>query len=108
MKLANEKDIITMSAGSSKACARTDLTYQIQVAFDAGDYVDTILTELLAGTFKEGDIRLFHVGVDPEPGATICDPTPEEQTAMDDVFAQIAAGDFGAQFGEIKGKAYSG
>ena len=108
VKLANENDIITMSAGSSKACARTDLEYQIEVRFDAGDYLDTILKEIAAGTFKEGDIRYFRVGVDPEPGAKICDPTPEQQTAMDDLYAKIAAGDFAAQFGEIKGKAYGG
>ena len=40
VRLANEKgDVITMSAGSSKACDRTDLDYDIAVKFDAGDYV---------------------------------------------------------------------
>jgi hypothetical protein len=48
------------------------------------------------------------VGADPQPGAEICQPTPEQQTAMDDVYAKIAAGEFAAQFGEIKGTAYSG
>jgi hypothetical protein len=97
-----------MSAGSSKACDRDDLDYQIQVRFDAGDYLDTILAEILDGSFKEGDIRVFRVGVDTQPGAQICDATAEQQTAMDDLYAKIAAGEFGAQFGEIKGKAYSG
>jgi hypothetical protein len=108
VKLANEAGVIVMSAGSSKACARTDLSYQIQVKFDAGDYLDTILAELQEGTFKEGDTRVFRVGADPQPGAEICQPTPEQQTAMDDLYAQIAAGEFAAQFGEIKGTAYSG
>ena len=108
VKLANEAGVIVMSAGSSKACARTDLSYQIQVKFDAGDYLDTILAELQEGTFKEGDTRVFHVGADPQPGAEICQPTPEQQTAMDDLYAKIAAGEFAAQFGEIKGTAYSG
>lgn len=108
VKIANEQGIITMSAGSSKACARTDLDYQIQVKFDGGDYLDVILNEIIAGSFNEGDIRVFRVGVDPEPGAEICDPTPEQQTAMDDVYAQIAAGDLAEQFGAIKGQAYSG
>ncbi len=76
--------------------------------FDGGDYLDSILGEIVAGTFAEGDTRVFHVGVDPQPGAEICDPTPEQQAAMDDVYAQIAAGDFAAQFGEIKGQAYAG
>ncbi len=108
VKIANEQGIITMSAGSSGACARTDLDYQIQVRFDGGDYIDAIFNEIIAGTFHEGDVRVFRVGVDPEPGAEICDPTPEQQTAMDDVYAQIAAGDFAEQFGAIKGQAYSG
>ena len=46
---------------------------------------------------------MFHVGVDPEPGAEICDPTPEQKTAMDDVYAKIAAGEFADQFVAIKG-----
>jgi basic membrane protein A and related proteins len=108
VKLANEQGLITMSAGSSKACERTDLDYQIQVRFDGGDYLDTILNEIIDGTFQEGDVRVFRVGVDPEPGAEICDPTPEQQTAMDEVYAQIAAGDFAEAFGGIKGQAYSG
>lgn len=108
VKLANEAGVITMSAGSSKACARDDLDFQIQVRFDAGDYLDTILAEILDGSFKEGDIRVFRVGVDPQPGAEICDATADQQAAMDAVYEQIAAGDFAAQFGAIKGQAYSG
>ena len=53
-------------------------------------------------------MRVFHVGVDPEPGAEICDPTPEQQAAMDEVYSQIAAGDFAEQFGQIKAEAYAG
>ena len=64
-----------MSAGSSKACDRTDLKYDLTVKFDAGDYVSTILDEILAGKLKPGDTRTFHVGVDPQPGAEICKPT---------------------------------
>ncbi|MFN8023471.1 MAG: BMP family ABC transporter substrate-binding protein [Acidimicrobiales bacterium] len=108
VKLANENNLITMSAGASDACERTDLTYQIAVKFDGGDYLDVILKEILAGTLKEGESRVFHVGVDPEPGAVICDPTPEQQAAMDDIYAKIAAGDFAGDFGAIKGQAYSG
>ena len=108
VKLANEKGLIVMSAGSSKACARTDLTYDIQVRFDAGDYLGTIFDEILTGTFTEGSKRVFKVGVDPQPGAQICHPTPDQQAAMDQVYADIAAGKLAAQFGEIKGKAYGG
>lgn len=108
VKLANDKGLIVMSAGSSKACARTDLKYDIQVRFDAGDYLTTIFNEILSGTFTEGSTRVFKVGIDPQPGAQICQPTPEQQSAMDQVYADIAAGKLAAQFGEIKGKAYGG
>ena len=43
-----------MSAGSSKACDRTDLDYQIAVSFDAGDYLDTILAEIADGQVQGG------------------------------------------------------
>jgi basic membrane protein A len=108
VQLANEAGIIAMSAGSSTACERDDLDYQIQVRFDAGDYLDPILAEIASGEFQEGDVRVFHVGVDPQPGAEICDPTPEQQTAMDEVYGQVAAGEFAEQFGAIKGEAYAG
>jgi basic membrane protein A len=107
VKLANDKGLIVMSAGSSKACTRTDLKYDIAVRFDAGDYLDTILKEIADGKFKEGDVRTFHVGVDPEPGAEICNPTPDQTAAMEQVYKDIAAHKFDAQFGEIKGKAYA-
>lgn len=108
VKLANEQGLITMSAGASDACDRDDLDYQIAVKFDGGDYLDVILNEILDGTLEEGGVRVFRVGVDAEPGAVICDPTPEQQAAMDEVYAQIAAGDFAADFGAIKGQAYAG
>ena len=107
VKLANEKGIIVNSAGSSKVCERTDMKWDIAARFDAGDYLDTLLTELIAGTFKEGDIRVFHVGIDKEPGAVICGASAEDQAAMDAVYTKIAAGDYAADFGAIKGKAYA-
>ena len=105
--LANEKgDVIVMSAGSSKVCDRDDLNYDIAVRYDAGDYVGPVLEELVAGELQPGDVRTFRVGVDPQPGAVICEPTPEQQTAMDDVFASIAAGDFADQFFALKKEIY--
>ena len=59
------------------------------------------MDEIIAGTFKEGDIKQFKVGVDPEPGAVICNATPEQQAAMDAVYAQIASGDLADEFGAI-------
>lgn len=108
VQIANENNIIVMSAGSSKACEDDDLDYDIAVRFDAGDYLGTIFGEIQSGDFTEGTVRVFRVGVDPEPGAVICDATDEQQAAMDEVYAQIANGDFAAEFGAIKGQAYSG
>ena len=47
---------------------------------------------------------MFHVGVDPQPGAVICDPTPSSRRRWTTVYQDIAAGDFAAEFGEIKGR----
>jgi basic membrane protein A and related proteins len=108
VQAANEAGIITMSAGSSTVCdAGEELKYDIAVKFDGGDYVRAVMAGIIDGSFKEGDIKTFKVGVDPEPGAVICDPTAEQQTAMDDVYAQIASGDLDAKLGEISGQAFA-
>ena len=107
VEAANGAGLITMSAGDSSVCGPDEeLDYSIAVRFDGGDYVSAIFPQILSGEVKEGEIKVFRVGVDPEPGAEICDATPEQQAAMDDVYAQIANGDFAADFGAIKGEAY--
>jgi basic membrane protein A len=108
VQAANTAGIITMSAGSSKVC--TDgggLKYDIAVKFDGGDYVKAVMKLIIAGTFKEGDTKQFKVGVDPEPGAVICNATADQQTAMDAVYKQIAAGDLDDAFGKIDGIAFA-
>ncbi|MEO8692618.1 MAG: BMP family ABC transporter substrate-binding protein [Acidimicrobiales bacterium] len=106
VKLANKDKLITMSAGKSDACSKKDITYDIAVRFDAGDYLDTIFKEILAGTYKEGSIRTFHVGKDPQPGAKICKPTSDQTKALDAAYADVASGKLDAKFFEIKKKAY--
>ncbi len=106
VKLADANDVITMMAGSSKGCTRTDLTYQLQIKFDAGDYLSTIIEEIKSGKLKRGDIRMFNVGKDPQPGAEICKPTDAQKTAMAAVNADIAAGKFKDQFFAIKKEVY--
>jgi len=106
VKLSNENNIITMSAGSSKACSRTDLKYDLAVKFDAGDYLSVILQEIKDGKLKRGDTRAFHVGVDPQVGAEICKPTAEQTAAMEQVYKDIAAGKFKDQFQAIKKEVY--
>ena len=108
VQAANEAGIITMSAGSSTVCADTEeLDYTIAVKFDGGDYVRAVMEEIVAGEFTEGSVKEFKVGVDPEPGAIICDATPDQQAAMDEIYASVAAGDFAAQLGEIAGIAFA-
>ena len=105
--LANENDIITMSAGASDACERTDLTYDIAVQFDAGDYIETLLELIADGEFGEGETFLFSVGQFPFVGAKLCSATPEQQAEFDAELERIAAGTYAAEFGAIKGQAYA-
>jgi basic membrane protein A len=104
--LANENDIIVMSAGASDACDRDDLDYQIAVQFDGGDYLEVIFDKIANGELNEGETFLFEVGAFPFVGAVFCDATPEQVAALDEVKAQIANGDFVDQFNEIKSEAY--
>ena len=101
--------LITMSAGSSTVvrARRTSTTTSPSSSTAAttssrhgGDHRRHVPGGRHQACSRSASIR--------EPGAVICDPTPEQQTAMDDVYAQIAAGDFAEQFGAIKGEAYAG
>jgi hypothetical protein len=77
------------------------------VKFDGGDYLSALITKLLAGTYKEGDVYTFHVGTDEEPGAQICDATTEQQAALDMVSSEIAAGKYKEALFAIQKKAYN-
>lgn len=98
---ANVAGVIALSAGSSMACDDAVLGYDIAVRFDGGDYLRAVLPGIIDGTFLEGRTRTFKVGVDPQAGAVICNPTTEQQAAMDAIYARIAAGEFAAQFAEL-------
>jgi basic membrane protein A len=108
--LANAGGQIVLSAGASDVCTREgDLTWDVAVRFDGGDYVREIFPKILSGEATEGMIVVFSPGEEPDvSGAVICEATPEQQTEMDDAFALVASGDLAAQFGEIAGQAYGG
>ena len=109
VQLANENGVAVLSAGPSDVCTREgDLTWDIAVRFDGGDYVAAIFPQIFAGDIVEGETKVFRVGVDSEPGAVICNATADQQAAMDSVYAEIASGAFAAEFGAIKGAAYGG
>jgi basic membrane protein A len=105
-KLADADDLIVLAAGSSTACDRDDIDYDIQVKFDAGDYLVTIFSEILSGEIAEGGIRYFTVGIDPQVGAEFCHATPEQEQELADLNARIGAGDFGDEIYEILSEAY--
>ena len=112
VQLASADGVIVMSAGSSKACEREDLSYSIAVKFDGGDYILEALERIVAGEFKEGEKLVFKVGDDAgpggSPGAVICDPTDEQTAAMEAVYEQLLSGALDADLGAIKGQAYGG
>ena len=70
-------------------------------------YLKTILDEILSGKLQRGQTRVFHVGVDENVGAEICEPTPEQSTKMEEAYALIASGDLNEAFGKVKAEAYA-
>ena len=104
--LANEDGLIVMTAGPSNGCERTDLAYDLEIKFDAGDYLEPIFTEILDGAAEEGGVRRFTVGIDPEVGAEFCNATDEQIQMLADLNARIGAGDFADKTYEILSTAY--
>ena len=104
--LANDNDVITMSAGASDVCERTDLHYDIAVQFDAGDYISTLLELIADEAFGEGESFLFSVGAFPFVGAKLCNPTADQQAEFDAELARIAADEYAEAFFAVKAEAY--
>ena len=104
--LANENDVIVMSAGASDVCERTDLDYDLAVQFDAGDYIETLLQLIADGQFGEGETFTFSVGQFPFVGAKMCGATADQQAEFDAELALIAAGTYAEPFYAIKAAAY--
>ncbi|MXY75705.1 MAG: hypothetical protein F4Y40_01260 [Acidimicrobiia bacterium] len=105
-RLANEDGLVVLTAGSSRGCEREDLDYDIEVMFDAGDFLTPIFDEIIAGTAEEGGARRFTVGVDPEVGANLCDGTADQDQALTDLNARIGAGQFEEEISRILAEAY--
>lgn len=61
--------------------------------FPPGEYLVANLRDFANGEYREGVIREFVVGIDPEVGVVLCDATPEEQAAIDEVVAMIGSGE---------------
>ena len=108
VRLANEDGLVVMTAGSSTGCERDDLDYDIEVKFDAGDYLVPIFDEILSGNAEEGGVRRFTVGVDPEVGAEFCDADTEQVGLLDQLNSRIGAGEYDNAIGMIISAAYGG
>ena len=110
VQLANADGLIVLSAGASDVCTREgELSWDIAVRFDGGDYVREIFPQILDGSAVEGDIIVYSPGEEPDvAGAVICEATADQQTAMDEAYALVASGDLDAAFGEIAGEAFGG
>lgn len=107
VQATNEAGVIALGAGSSSACDDPELAYDIAVRFDGGDYLRSVLPSIINGSFLEGTTRGFNVGINPEPGALICDPTPEQQAAMETLYGRIAVGELNAVFAKITENAFA-
>ncbi len=108
VQLANEHGIPVTSAGASDVCSRTDLTWEMAALFDGGDFARAVFPLIVAGQFEEGSIYKFSVGRDPEVGALICNPTPEQKELLDQAHAEVWSGYCLAEFDVIRAIAYGG
>jgi basic membrane protein A len=108
VQLANEHGIPVTSAGASDVCSRTDLHWDMAALFDGGDFARAVFPLIVSGAFVEGDIYKFAVGRDPEVGALICDPTPEQKEQLDQAHADVWNGYCLAEFDAIRAIAYGG
>ncbi len=103
--LANENGVITMSAGASDVCERTDLQYDIAVQFDAGDYILHLLQKIADGQYTEGAAFVFTFDL-PFVGAKLCGPTAEQQAEFEAERARIHAGEYAEAFLAVKAQVY--
>jgi basic membrane protein A len=106
VQAANDDGLIVMTAGSSAGCERTDISYDLEVMFDAGDYLVPIFSEILAGNAVEGGARFFRVGVDPEVGASFCNATDAQVAELDALNKRIGSGELDDELLEILSEAY--
>ncbi len=107
-RLANDDGLIVMTAGSSRGCEREDIRYDIEVMFDAGDYLAPIFEEILGGVAAEGTARRFTVGIDPEVGAVFCGGPSRHSESLAALNARIGSGEFNEVISGILAEAYGG
>ena len=91
-------------------CTREgELSWDIAVRFDGGDYVREIFPQILDGSAVEGDIIVYSPGEEPDvAGARICDATPEQAAELQESYDLVASGELDGEFGRIAGEAFGG
>ncbi|MDH3752399.1 MAG: hypothetical protein OEU32_00900, partial [Acidimicrobiia bacterium] len=105
-QLAIDAGLIVANPGSSSACGG-DIPYDLAVRFDGGDYVRIVFPDIVAGSFPEGDVKVFTVATDPDVvGAELCGV--ERPAELQAAFDLVASGDLDADIGAIKAEAFSG
>ena len=105
--LANEEGIITMSAGASDVCERTDLHYDIAVQFDAGRlHRHAARTDRRRRLRRGRELPLQRRGVPVRRAPRCVIPRPEQQAEFDAELARIAAGTYAEALFGIKAEAY--
>jgi basic membrane protein A len=88
--LANEKNIPVLTPGTDR-CTGTP-KYDVSVIFSPGDFFAAALRDFADGNMKLGETRVWKMGVDPVPTVKICNPTGDQQKAVDQVIADIGTG----------------
>ena len=106
-QLANDAGIPVANPGSSTAC-ESELSYDVAVRFDAGDYVANVFPEIVAGTFAEGSVRTFIPGDEFDLNGAVFCGGDYDQATLDAAYADIQSGSLDGDFGAIKGEAFGG
>ncbi len=88
---AQKTNIPVLTPGTDN-CAVPSPKFAISVIFSPGDYFAAALGPFKDGTLRVGTARVWHMGKDPVPTVKICNPTGDQQTAVDNVEKQIGAG----------------
>ncbi|GIU86066.1 MAG: hypothetical protein KatS3mg009_0581 [Acidimicrobiia bacterium] len=92
-QLAFENGVLSITPGTDR-CGEEQ--FAISSIFSPGDFFAAALEDFEAGKVTLGVTRTFEIGVDPVPTVKICDTVEgaaDLQAQVDDVMAQIAAGE---------------
>jgi basic membrane protein A len=88
---AQKTNIPVLTPGTDN-CSVPSPKFAISVIFSPGDYFAAALAPFKDGTLRVGVAHVWHMGKDPVPTVKICNPTGDEQTAVDNVEKQIGSG----------------